>query len=304
MKLKWLKASETNISDLSPLAGMPLTYLALHHTPGVSSLAPLAGMPLKYLSLQLSSEVSDIRPLKGLPVENLRLARGKIADITPLSGMPLRDLSLDQTNVRDVSMLAEFTLLERLTIPPDAINIDALRHLPNLKGIGTSTYRQMTSPAQFWADYDAQSEPQMRERLARVRAAVPEGEVSVTSAWGLKLSLVGTAISDLRPLRSLPIDFLALPRTQVTDLPPLRGMRLRMLTFDETAVADVSPLLDLPILEAAMVPQRATNLEVLRHHPTLKYLGWENDWDESANRPKLTTAEFWARYDAQHAAKK
>ena len=53
-----------------------------------------------------------------------------------------------------------------------------------------------------------------------------------------------------------------------------------------------------------MVPQRATNLEVLRHHPTLQYLGWENDWDADANRPKLTTAEFWTRYDAQRAAKK
>ena len=41
-----------------------------------------------------------------------------------------------------------------------------------------------------------------------------------------------------------------------------------------------------------MVPRGAPNLEVLRHHPTLKYLGWEDDWDTLNNRPKLTTAEF------------
>ena len=58
----------------------------------------------------------------------------------------------------------------------------------------------------------------------------------------------------------------------------------------------------MPILEAAMVPRGATNLEVLRHHPTLKYLGWEDDWDTPNNRPKLTTAEFWTRYDAQQKA--
>ena len=60
----------------------------------------------------------------------------------------------------------------------------------------------------------------------------------------------------------------------------------------------------MPILEAAMVPCGATHLEVLRHLPTLKYLGWENtnDWDEALARPKLTTAEFWTRYDAQQKA--
>ena len=81
-------------------------------------------------------------------------------------------------------------------------------------------------------------------------------------------------------------------------------MRLKPLRFDKSAVKDVSPLLDLPILEVAMVTRGATNLEVLRHHPTLKYLGWENanDWDDAAALPKLTTAEFWTRYDAQQAA--
>ena len=80
-------------------------------------------------------------------------------------------------------------------------------------------------------------------------------------------------------------------------------MRLKALNFDSTAVKDVSPLLDMPILEAAMVNREATNLEVLRQHPTLKYLGWESpDWDDPNRRPKLTTAEFWARYDALKGA--
>ena len=229
-----------------------------------------------------------------MPLELLHLDGGKITDITFLSGMPLHDLRLSQTKERDVTMLAELTALESLTIPFDALNVEALRHLPNLKRIGYRNDR-LSSPADFWAEYD---------RIAPIRAAVPDGNVSVSAVLGLKLELSGKDISDLRPLHPLPIDVLYLNKTKITDLAPLRGMRLKMLTFDETAVADVSPLLDLPILEAALVPQRATNLEVLRHHPTLKYLGWENDWDADANRPKLTTAEFWTRYDAQHAAKK
>ena len=143
---------------------------------------------------------------------------------------------------------------------------------------------------------------QMRERIAQVRAAFPNKEVSVTAAWGLKLDFYNTDFSDLPPLPPLPISFLSFNKTKVSDLTPLLGMRLRRITFDETAVTDVRPLLDLPILEAAMVTQRATSLEVLRHHPTLQYLGWEGDWDAEHNRPKLTTAEFWQRYDALKAA--
>ena len=81
-------------------------------------------------------------------------------------------------------------------------------------------------------------------------------------------------------------------------------MRLKQIAFDETAVTDVSALLDMPILEAAIVTKRATNLEVLRHHPTLQYLGWEGDWggDGDGGHPRLTTAEFWQRYDALKAA--
>ena len=141
-----------------------------------------------------------------------------------------------------------------------------------------------------------------RERLAQIRAGVSEGSVganvSVHAVFGLRVAVHNFALGDLGRLRPLPIDVLYLAKTKVTDLAPLRGMRLKMLTFDETAVADVSPLLDLPILETALVTQRSTNLEVLRHHPALQYLGWEGDWDADKNRPKLTIAEFWQRYDA------
>ena len=160
------------------------------------------------------------------------------------------------------------------------------------------------SSADFWAYRDAQSDPKMRERFAQVHAAVPEAMISLSAIWGLKVELMDKPITDLHPLSSSAIGFLSLHNTKVSDLAPLRGMLLKQITFDETTVTDVSPLLDLPILEAAMVTQRATNLEVLRHHPTLQYLGWEGDWDAEHSRPKLTTAEFWQRYDTQKAAGK
>ena len=154
MKLNGLAAWQSKIHDLSPLAGMPLTYLEIHST-DVSSLAPLAGMPLKELIL-LWTGISDIRPLQGMPLEVLVLEDTKVADITVLSGMPLRVLQLGGTKVRDVAMLAEFTALETLTIPDNAINVDALRHLTNLKLIGYH-FQRLSSPPDFWAEYEAKN---------------------------------------------------------------------------------------------------------------------------------------------------
>ena len=118
----------------------------------------------------------------------------------------------------------------------------------------------------------------------------------------MRLDIVRTRVSDVEPLRGMLLETLRAERTKIIDIAPLRGMRLKLLTFDYTAVSDVGPLFDMPILEAAMIPKNASNIEILRRHPTLKYLGWEGDWDEAASRPKLTTAEFWKAYDKKKAA--
>ena len=153
MPLDDLEIGKTKVSDLSPLRGMKLKRLMAYNTK-ITDLSQLAGMPLKELHLAGCVEVSDLRPLKGMPLEKLNFEATKVADIAILRGMPLRELALIGTKVRDVAMVAELTALEALTIPPDAINIDALRHLPNLKRIGYA-YGQLTSPAEFWARYDA-----------------------------------------------------------------------------------------------------------------------------------------------------
>ena len=106
------------------------------------------------LNLDTCRNVSDLSPLKGMRLEGCLVNGTKIADIAVLTGMPLRRLWLGATKVRDVAMLAEYTTFEEVMIPSDTINIDALRHLPNLKRIGYA-YGQLSSPADFWARYDA-----------------------------------------------------------------------------------------------------------------------------------------------------
>ena len=60
----------SRLADLSPLKGMPLTYLDFNHT-SVSDLSPLKGMPLTYLDCR-GTMVSDLWPLKGMPLTQLQ----------------------------------------------------------------------------------------------------------------------------------------------------------------------------------------------------------------------------------------
>ena len=70
-----------------------------------------------------------------------------------------------------------------------------------------------------------------------------------------------------------------------------------MAIDDNPQLKDLTPLLDLPKLEKLRVSKLGKLLEPLRHHPSLKYIGY----DEEPLRP---VAEFWAEYDAQQAAGK
>jgi hypothetical protein len=61
------------------------------------------------------------------------------------------------------------------------------------------------------------------------------------------LSLRDVPVSDLSPLRGLPLESLDCYHTRVTDLAPLRGMKLRWLVVSNTGVSDLSPLAEMPL---------------------------------------------------------
>lgn len=213
-------------------------------------------------------------------------------------------MTIWKTNVADLSPLRDLPKFKRVRISLNH-SPEALRNHPTLQFIAYDELGPYVPAAEFFA-----RRAPFDKSLAQIRAALPSlgldpTQVLVTvGAYGTILKIEGLPFADARPLRALPIDELSLHRSKVTDLSPLRGMRLKQLSFDDTPIPDVSPLLDMPILEAAMVPRAATNLEVLRRHPTLKWLGWEQDWDGNASRPALTTADFWARFDAEREGKR
>ena len=63
MPLKILFINGSEVSDLSPLSEMRLSFLGLSRTK-VSDLSPLRGMPLIYLNCD-GTPISDLNPLRG-----------------------------------------------------------------------------------------------------------------------------------------------------------------------------------------------------------------------------------------------
>ena len=103
------------LSDLSPLAGMPLVTLRVSKSQ-VADLSPLKGMPLKELVCGLS-KVSDLSPLKSMRLTILDCFRAtSVSDLSPLQGMPLEHLGIAFTKVSDLTPLKECKNLQSLKL--------------------------------------------------------------------------------------------------------------------------------------------------------------------------------------------
>lgn len=104
-----------DVSDLTLLADMPnLNELYLCQQ-NVSDLSPLAGLPLRQVYL-CDNQITDLSPLAGCPdIETLYVGTNPIADLTPLASLAgLRELNLDNYTfnwqVDSLAPLAELPL--------------------------------------------------------------------------------------------------------------------------------------------------------------------------------------------------
>ena len=124
--------SATGISDLSPLKGMPLTWLDLHECP-VTDLSALKGMRLTQLDLR-ECPVTDLSPLKGMPLTSLNLWKCRnVTDVSPLQGMPLKSLVLWST-ITDLSPLKGMPL-KQLGLAFAAVDISPLKDMTTLTSL-------------------------------------------------------------------------------------------------------------------------------------------------------------------------
>ncbi len=318
LPLTTLYLAGNRIVDLSPLRGMNLTRLYLESNP-LLDISPLRGMPLRELGIGATG-VSDLSPLHDMPLEKLLIAKCHMRDLSALAGLPLRELDVNYSFIKnleplrgsplrilraifdglDISALAECRELEELSIVKSSLNMAALEGLPKLQRVILAPETAPRSLTQLQEIYGT-SNAAARQARAILAKHWPTLKFEAVEMFGANLRLNLQAhpeITDLSPLRGLPIAFLDLAHASVKNLDPLRGMPLVWLSLNPGKVTDVSPLLDCPTLESLMLPPAIRNVEVLRNHPALLYLS-DSKFDPDNFRPALTATEFWKEYDAQ-----
>jgi Leucine-rich repeat (LRR) protein len=91
----------THVTDLSPLEGMRLEFLALENVP-VSDIRVIKGMPLRILKLQ-NTKVTDFAVLQGMELQQLNVLNLPFRDLSLLKDMPLEMLWLTGTQITDLS---------------------------------------------------------------------------------------------------------------------------------------------------------------------------------------------------------
>ena len=197
-KLRTLDLNDTQITDLTPLAGMVgMTRLYLHHT-GVTDLTPLAGMGGMTVLTLNETKVTDLTPLAGMVgMTELSLSRCGVTDLTPLARMVgMTELWLGHTKVTDLTPLAGLVGVTLLWLGHTKVtDLTPLAGLVGMEGL----YLDNTGVTDLTP-------------LA--------GMLGMTG-----LSLTNTGVTDLTPLTGLlEMAALWLDDCAVSDLRPIRAM--------------------------------------------------------------------------------
>jgi hypothetical protein len=105
-----LDLSKCDLTDLSPLQGLPLTELYLEDNARLADITALRGMPLQKLYLS-RTRVENLGPLRGAPLEDMNLLGARVKDLTPLAECPIKMLWLTGCPVEDISPLRRVPLV-------------------------------------------------------------------------------------------------------------------------------------------------------------------------------------------------
>jgi hypothetical protein len=271
MPLESLCCGGTEVTDLGPLRGMPLTRLDFWTTP-VNDLSPLRGMPLKSLYCE---------PAAASIPRNREILRG-IETLGKINGVPAAEFwqRLDAGE---------------LTKPGAPSAVPVTRH-PSL-----------VTPADdaFCAEVAAlPAEQQVKRVVAKLTELNPKfgGKLGRKIVGGQveELYFVSAAVTDISPMRALAklksLTCAGYPDriSPLSDISALRGLQLENLDLTCSRVSDLSALEGMPLRQFYCDPAAAVlpaNAKVLRSIKTLETIN------------KLPAAEFWKKVDAGEAPK-
>ena len=234
--LEELYLCRQELRDVSALAGLPLTTLALceNEILDLSPLASLTELETLYLG---GNPAVDYSPLEGLARLKTLTVEGSVTSGTLtvdslafLDGLALRKLGLGLTAVRDGDwgpLTRQLALEELLLWEPGEAAVAAAASLSSLRGLTIGDY--------LAPDLTALSGLAGLEVLNIHKGSVERLD----------------GIENLTRLITLSVGFNA-----VTELTPLAGLeRLNYLQLEGLDIADFSPLAELPALGYVVVPQ-------------------------------------------------
>ena len=304
VSLRRLALRGTAVADLAPLAGMPLEQLVCGAA--VSDLEPLRGAPLKSLDVS-GSKVSMLDALSGMPLEELRLDGTLVTDLEPLRGLPLKRLHLNVAGVTDFAPIASLGGLEFLDAPPQAADLD-LSSLPALREI-VPRHLGMSQPIPAEQMQEiAAMRLALWERHGRVLGMMeaedmgPHRMIVRDTSGEFDLDLRGTGATDLKSLRSMPVQRLYLDTSsEALDLSPLADHpTLRHLLAVGAYIPQLGRLAGLRQLESIALSPDVTDINKLNGHPSLQRIGYR--LDESGLLPAGAVAEFFGPRSEPEAA--
>ena len=120
--------------------------------------------------------------------------------------------------------------------------------------------------------------------------------------------MFNTQVSDISPLKGMPLTDLLIQGTRVSDLAPLRGMQLRSFTATSSPIADLSPLEGAPLSNVSISKTKITNLAPLKDAPLVSIYftpaAITNGIEHLRANRKLqringmSALAFWQKYDS------
>ncbi|MFN5463481.1 MAG: leucine-rich repeat domain-containing protein, partial [Cyanobacteriota bacterium] len=136
--LRSLDCSDTQVSDLEPLRGLPSLQTLYCRGTQVSDLEPLRDLnSLQTLSCW-NTQVSDLEPLRGLhSLQSLNCSDTQVSDLEPLRGLPsLQTLDCSYTQVSDLEPLRGLPSLQTLDCSGTQVSdLKPLVDLQNLRSL-------------------------------------------------------------------------------------------------------------------------------------------------------------------------
>lgn len=137
LKVGDLRLLHDNLTDISVLKGMSTLWLLRLDSNDITDVSPLSGLPVSQLTLN-NNPITDISPLAKMESLNYLEINGcPITNISALKGVKnLEYLGISGTNVTDISVLKELPKLRTLSminVKLDSKNEAILKELSTLK---------------------------------------------------------------------------------------------------------------------------------------------------------------------------